>query len=422
MRRALATGLFGGVVGASPALAQPYRFPATVEQASAWYPTAYKDQGGTTDWACSDITYSGHRGSDFGVGSWSGMDAGRTIVAAAGGVVTETNDGEYDRCSSGDCAGGGGYGNYVKIAHPDGTTTIYAHMKNGSVAVGAGQAVACGDRLGEVGSSGYSTGPHLHFEVRDPAGNRVDPFAGPCSPDANRWVDPGSHGGLPALVCADAPECAPEAALRCGTPVSGRNDADDPVSRHAWYGCTEYVYSGPERILHFRTWADEPVTLRLDGLGADLDLFLLETVACDGTGCVAASISPDGEAESLSFTAVAGRDYTVVIDGWEGAVSDYTLVAECSGGTAPDTGPDDTGAPDGGGSDGGGSGGGSADGGGSGGGSDGAGTDTASEPRGGRKAPLPALCAAAPGGWPAPVLGALVALVARRRRPLPRGR
>ncbi|MCA9494233.1 MAG: hypothetical protein KC621_30105, partial [Myxococcales bacterium] len=94
------------------ALAQDYAFPSAADHAS-FYPTAYVDHGGVTDWNCANLTYAGHHGNDFGVGGFTGMDAGRTITAAADGVVSAAHDGEFDRCTSGTCAGGGGFGNYV---------------------------------------------------------------------------------------------------------------------------------------------------------------------------------------------------------------------------------------------------------------------------------------------------------------------
>ncbi len=165
-----------------------------------YYPTAYYDHGGV-DWACGSIRYSGHRGNDFGVGSWSGMDAGRDIVAAADGTVVYTNDGEYDRCSSGTCAGGSGCGNYVKIRHDDGTYALYCHMRKWTVAVSYGQRVRCGTKLGQVGSSGNSTGPHLHFEPRNSSNVGVDPFRGSCHGGSSLWISQGSHGGRPAKQC-----------------------------------------------------------------------------------------------------------------------------------------------------------------------------------------------------------------------------
>lgn len=125
------------------AAAVPLSYPFSDAHLGYTYPTAYYDHAGV-DWACGSIRYSGHRGSDFGVGSWAGMDAGRDVVAAADGTVEYTNDGEYDRCTSGGCSGGSGYGNYVKIRHDDGSVTYYAHLRKWTVAVSTGQRVRCG--------------------------------------------------------------------------------------------------------------------------------------------------------------------------------------------------------------------------------------------------------------------------------------
>jgi murein DD-endopeptidase MepM/ murein hydrolase activator NlpD len=65
----------------------------------------------------------------------------------------------------------GGYGNYVVIDHGNGYKTLYAHMLNNSVIVKAGQRVTQGQKLGVMGSTGRSTGTHLHFEVKGPSGN-----------------------------------------------------------------------------------------------------------------------------------------------------------------------------------------------------------------------------------------------------------
>ncbi len=91
----------------------------------------------------------GYNGIDIGARS------GTPIYAAAGGtVVVAKNDDGYN----------GGYGNYVVITHPNGTQTLYAHMS--STATTGGASVAKGDVIGYVGSTGRSTGNHLHFEVR----------------------------------------------------------------------------------------------------------------------------------------------------------------------------------------------------------------------------------------------------------------
>jgi len=57
-----------------------------------------------------------------------------------------------------------GYGNFIEVGHPNGMTTLYGHLSR--IDVASGDAVVPGARIGLVGSTGYSTGPHLHFEVR----------------------------------------------------------------------------------------------------------------------------------------------------------------------------------------------------------------------------------------------------------------
>ena len=71
------------------------------------------------------------------------------------------------------CGCGWGWGNYCVIDHGDGYQTIYAHMSKCKVTVG--QTVTQGQVLGNVGSTGWSTGDHLHFEVRID-GTAVDPM------------------------------------------------------------------------------------------------------------------------------------------------------------------------------------------------------------------------------------------------------
>jgi len=87
------------------------------------------------------------------------------IVAAQGGTVVTAG------------WNGGGYGNYVIINHGNGYETLYGHMLNNSVIVKAGDRVSQGQKLGLMGSTGRSTGTHLHFEVRAPAGGKLDPLS-----------------------------------------------------------------------------------------------------------------------------------------------------------------------------------------------------------------------------------------------------
>ncbi|WP_394278154.1 peptidoglycan DD-metalloendopeptidase family protein [Microbacterium sp.] len=102
-------------------------------------------------------TSSGHRGLDFSAG------CGAPLYAAAAGTVI--------------FAGwSGSWGNYVKIQHRDGTVTAYAHILNGGYNVSYGQSVRAGQVIAYAGTTGASTGCHLHFEVYI-GGVRVDPAA-----------------------------------------------------------------------------------------------------------------------------------------------------------------------------------------------------------------------------------------------------
>ena len=323
--RPLATILL--LIVATPAAAVDYRFPVADEHYAAFYPTAYMDEGGH-DWACGDIYYDGHTGSDFGGGSWTGMDAGRNIVAAADGVVVASNDGEWDRCSSGDC----GEANYVILEHADGRRTLYWHLKQWTVAVSVGQTVTCGTYLGQMGSSGYSFGPHLHFGVQESNRSNGDPFDGPCSAPPTYWIDQGEHGGLPGNACPNVGPCTHAATLSCGQTLSAANNAAGSTSTHGVYGCGS-ASSGPEIAYAFSTDVSESVTIGLAGVSADLDMFLLANTECDGNGALTCSTNPDASDEWITFDATAGVTYTIVVDGWAGAVSGFNLSALCTGGS-----------------------------------------------------------------------------------------
>jgi len=151
--------------------------------------------------------YDQHEGTDLILaGGWDKMDSGSTpVLAAYPGVVIDTQDGNYDRCHDDhtgiSCDGHPIVPNFVKIQHHDGMISWYYHLKSGSVLVEPGDEVECGDPLGLVGSSGYSSMPHLHFEVRDPDDQLVDPFAGPYSQEESWWADQGSADGLPGDGC-----------------------------------------------------------------------------------------------------------------------------------------------------------------------------------------------------------------------------
>lgn len=111
-------------------------------------------------------TGSCHGGIDYDV-----RDDGDGIIAAAAGTVEAVRDGRPNTLHK-----IREYGNYVQILHDNGYRTIYGHLKNGSLLVRVGDHVRVGAPLGVGDNSGWSTGSHLHFEVRDPSGRKVDPY------------------------------------------------------------------------------------------------------------------------------------------------------------------------------------------------------------------------------------------------------
>ncbi|MEA5511678.1 M23 family metallopeptidase [Crocosphaera sp. UHCC 0190] len=88
---------------------------------------------------------------------------GTPIFAAATGVVVFTGWSPE------------GYGNLVTLHHPDGSLSLYGH--NSRILVSQGQQVKQGEQIAEMGSTGNSTGPHLHFEIRPQGGVAVNPRA-----------------------------------------------------------------------------------------------------------------------------------------------------------------------------------------------------------------------------------------------------
>jgi murein DD-endopeptidase MepM/ murein hydrolase activator NlpD len=96
------------------------------------------------------------------------LHAGLDLVAPAGTPIYASGDGRVLRAGP-----AGGYGNMVEIQHADGLVTRYGHMQ--SIAVEAGQEVTAATVIGQLGSTGVSTGPHLHYEIRR-AEEAIDPM------------------------------------------------------------------------------------------------------------------------------------------------------------------------------------------------------------------------------------------------------
>lgn len=134
-------------------------------------------------WDCSDFTYDGHNGNDTVLRSFGEQFVGVPVFAAQDGVVIATHDGEDDM----NTVWAGQPANFVIVDHGSGREGWYFHLKKNSVAVSPSDVVSAGHQLGLCASSGVSTGPHLHFELRD-SGTPYEPFAGPCRAGESGWV------------------------------------------------------------------------------------------------------------------------------------------------------------------------------------------------------------------------------------------
>ncbi|MFN4257046.1 MAG: peptidoglycan DD-metalloendopeptidase family protein [Saprospiraceae bacterium] len=137
--------------------------------------------GGILDYNCGSRTYDGHKGTDIFTWPfpWQKQAESRVeVVAGAAGTIIYRQETNPDQS----CALGNVPWNAVYVQHADGSVAWYGHLKQYSLtSKTVGQAVAKGEYLGVVGSSGNSTGPHLHFEVYNGSSQLVDPWAGACN-------------------------------------------------------------------------------------------------------------------------------------------------------------------------------------------------------------------------------------------------
>ncbi|OGL43739.1 MAG: hypothetical protein A2161_01825, partial [Candidatus Schekmanbacteria bacterium RBG_13_48_7] len=177
-------------------LSWPVRASSSLDDCSYYGISGYVDNdaaaGVFSDYNCGTRSYDGHRGTD--IFSWPfpffKMDYDQVeVIAAAAGTIINKIDGNFDK----NCAATALPANYIAIIHPDGSITIYIHMKMNSLTTKiVGETVVTGEYLGIIGSSGNSTGPHLHFEVwsGSTVSTLVDPYFGPCNTlnPASLWV------------------------------------------------------------------------------------------------------------------------------------------------------------------------------------------------------------------------------------------
>jgi murein DD-endopeptidase MepM/ murein hydrolase activator NlpD len=177
--------------------AWPVKFTPGRPEFGAWTVNNYIDhnttQGQLSDHMCGTRTYdnsvAGHQGTDIGSSGIPLVKLAQEallVTAAAAGTIVVKIDGNPDvNClgtSSEARAGVNVTANEVTIQHADGMRSRYLHLKNDALtAKKVGDTVAEGEFLGVMASSGPSSGPHLHFEVRGTTNEVIDPWAGTCN-------------------------------------------------------------------------------------------------------------------------------------------------------------------------------------------------------------------------------------------------
>lgn len=202
----------------------------------------------------------------------------------------------------------------------------------------------------------------------------TDGADGACEPNATCWssghagtadevVTFNAFGGVTYAVVADGydgavanftisttcpeptggGECKSEQApLVCDAVVEGSNYGF--VNDVQEWNCVDWLTTGPESVFEFTAPEDGTVDLTLTGLQSDVDLFVSDKVGegCSEEACVAYSGNSNTDDESLSFEATAGTTYMVVVDGYSGNTSNFSLAVAC-GPTEPEVTPEPTG-------------------------------------------------------------------------------
>ena len=202
----------------------PLRLAPGLPDAAGFRVSAFSDHNPTAaqvlDYNGGARTYDGHRGTDYALWpfGWNKLDASEMQVtaAAAGTIVNAVNVDPTDKNCNTSSADPW---NYITLLHADGRLTIYGHLRYNSLTSKApGQSVAQGEFLAAAGSSGNSSGPHLHFEVRTGTFSNAewaDPYAGPASQPASLWTAQPAYydSAVNRLSAQSAPPGSPDPCL-----------------------------------------------------------------------------------------------------------------------------------------------------------------------------------------------------------------
>lgn len=215
-----------------------------------------------SDHACGEMTYDGHSGTDFRIPDLQAMKRGVTVKAAAAGTVKRVRDGVADNPihkTDISVPDDRACGNGVVIDHGDGWSTEYCHLRKDSVRVKPGQTVLRGTALADVGMSGRTSFPHLHFAVRK--GETVlDPFtrlsleAGCGADGASLWTDATTfalaYRSAAILNTGFAPGSVAYQDIESGRHSGFRLNVDSPAL--VFYGRSVGLVAGDVEVIEIR--------------------------------------------------------------------------------------------------------------------------------------------------------------------------
>jgi hypothetical protein len=219
-----------------------------------------------------------------------------------------------------------------------------------------GDFVTCGQKLGQVASSGTSTAPHLHFGVvnyQRSDGVDEDPNSGSCSPDSEKpdkrgslFVKQGELGKVPGSECDQSVRpCAPTATLelKCGDAgVDVTSAASDATHEHYFYGClragtnapAHNVWRGKETTYRLKLEAAASVTLTAEVAGKAAkpagSFFVLKGNECSVKQGQCVSVTDVKNQARAQFNAEGGVEYFVVVDAFKTVeVVSFKLSVQC---------------------------------------------------------------------------------------------
>ncbi len=205
-------------------LPQKFLTPIGLTANRDWAISNYADvnplTGAEADYNGGNYEYDGHDAIDAGPWGFEWQDRGFPVLAAADGTVTQVFDGSFDRETSFNS----NQGNYVLLTHGNGWQTLYYHFAADTITVKVGNAVKQGQVIGLMGSSGSSTGTHLHYTALY-RGCEVEVGYSP----SHYWLSPLPYGG-------DVPAATMDSGVTNYVPTA---DIGERVSPYVDFGTTQ---------------------------------------------------------------------------------------------------------------------------------------------------------------------------------------